>query len=539
MNLPPPPPYPLNPRGHYRSVRRICPRAGRHKGNSRLTTIPEYIVNKQSEEYQAIAWIILQQSISNLVKQLTSEDKAREVAKKILRLNITRGKGLLCKNIMALQFASSDKTHIYALFISLIYLEFPDVGGLLLVRCLQQFKVANKTREKCEYLTSILFVSYLIINDVVSPLMAVKLLTFLIKLPSQNSIDAAFVILNTCGHKLSNQNKQEIENLINLAGYSTSAFNMRFGNKIRRMIQIIMKTITLKNVLKFKKPAVTKFRMPFNISLENNINPELDLDYYSYDPYYASAEELYELFRKQVLESDDRDEYILMYDTKSYGKKNKTQNKYVIKFSGNPKIDKNSKSLKELVQVMMDSSTFKYENCASQLMKIKLNPGQEMEICIMFFELCFERDSYNEHLGHITQIFCQLNRLLIEPLEKLFVDTYTIVNSFDTIKLHNVAKYFAQLLYSDTISWKVLSAIQLNEVETTASTGNFVKHLFLELYEHMGEQQLNECVEDPSLKNAFEGIFFGSRYNPNFSVEFFSSIGLSGLIYTFENSLIF
>jgi len=79
----------------------------------------------------------------------------------------------------------------------------------------------------------------------------------------------------------------------------------------------------------------------------------------------------------------------------------------------------------------------------------------------------------------------------------LFVDTYIIVNSFDTIKLHNIAKYFAQLLYSDVISWKVLSAIQLDEVETTASTADFVKHLFLELYEHMGQKQLNERVEDP------------------------------------------
>ncbi|KAE9524213.1 hypothetical protein AGLY_015252 [Aphis glycines] len=173
-------------------------------------------------------------------------------------------------------------------------------------------------------------------------------------------------------------------------------------------------------------------------------------------------------------------------------------------------------------------------------MQVKLKPGQEMEICVLFFELCFERNSYSEHLGHITQIFCQLNRFLIGPLEKLFVDTYNIVNSFDTIKLHNIAKYFAQLLYSDVISWKVLSAIQLDEVETTASTADFVKHLFLELYEHMGQKQLNERVEDPSLKNAFEGIFFGNKhYNPHFSIELFSSIGLVGLIDTFENSLIF
>ncbi|XP_060847097.1 pre-mRNA-splicing factor CWC22 homolog [Rhopalosiphum padi] len=539
MELPPPPPYPLNARGRYRHIRRVCPRAGGKKGNSKLTTIPEFIIHKQSDEYQIISWTILQQSISNLVQQVTSEDKAREIAKKILRLNIMRGKGLLCKYIMSVQLASTDKTHIYALFISLIYLEFPDVGGLLLVRCLQQFKVANKTKEKCEYLTSVLFISYLIIYEVVSPLMAVKLLSFLVKLPTQDSIDAAFVILNTCGHKMSDSNKKELENLINL-GPSTSAYNIRSGKKIRRMIQIIMETISLKNVLKFKKPMMTKFRTPFNISLESQIDPHMELDYYSYDPYYEYSEELYELFRTQVLESDDKDEYVLMYDTETYNKRNKKKNKFVIKHSGNPKIDKNSKSLQEFVQMILDSSTFKYENCAYQLMKIKLNPGQEMEICLMLFELCFERDSYNERLGYTTQIFCQLNRFLIEPFEKLFVDTYAIVNSFDTIKLRNIAKYFAQLLYSDTISWKVLSVIRLNGIETTASTGNFLKHLFHELSEHMGEEDLKYRVEDPSLKYAFEGIFFGDKYNNSkFSFDFFSSIGLGGLIKTFEKSLIF
>jgi len=87
--------------------------------------------------------------------------------------------------------------------------------------------------------------------------------------------------------------------------------------------------------------------------------------------------------------------------------------------------------------------------------------------------------------------------LLIDQFEKLFVDTYAIVNSLDKIKLQNVAKYFAQLLYTDTISWMVLSTIHLNEKQTTAYTGDFVKHLFQELVKHMGEHNMNYYVTDP------------------------------------------
>jgi len=87
--------------------------------------------------------------------------------------------------------------------------------------------------------------------------------------------------------------------------------------------------------------------------------------------------------------------------------------------------------------------------------------------------------------------------LLIAHFEELFVDTCAIVNSFNKIKLQNIAKYFAQLLYTDTISWMVLSNIKLNENQTTASTGNFVKHLFQELVKHIGEHNLNYYITDP------------------------------------------
>ncbi|XP_015363443.1 PREDICTED: pre-mRNA-splicing factor cwc22-like [Diuraphis noxia] len=84
----------------------------------------------------------------------------------------------------------------------------------------------------------------------------------------------------------------------------------------------------------------------------------------------------------------------------------------------------------------------------------------------------------------------------------------------------------------------VLSTILLDKIQTTVSTGNFVKHLFHELVKHMGEENLSYYVKDPSLKDAFEGIFFGNNQKPsNFSVDLFSSIGLDGLIYTFQNSL--
>ncbi|XP_060858529.1 pre-mRNA-splicing factor CWC22 homolog isoform X2 [Metopolophium dirhodum] len=531
--LPPPPQYPshlINYKMRRRSVTyRYCPSAGPKKGVSQLKAIPEYTVNKQSEEYQTTSWNILETSISNLIKHVNSEAKAIEIKKKIVRLNIWRGKGILCKNIMEAQLNSTRDTRIYAFFISLIYDVVPSVGELLLARCVFQFCDANKKKEKCKYLASVLFISYLINYDVVSPLMAIRLLHYIIKQPTQDSIDAFFVILNTCGHKLREHCMAELNAILDSI-QDKALYNIRFFRKIKHMIHIILKTISLKNS---KLPDL--FRVPLNISFNQPLTSDQYLDSYFYDPDYEASEQIYSLFRKQILGTDIKHEYILMYDYNTYGAGKKSRQKLVVKRTGNPKIDKKSKILKNVVKALMNSTSFKYEKCASLLMKIKLKPGQEKDICCVFLELCCENDDYTENLGHITQ----LNRLLIDQFEKLFVDTYAIVNSLDKIKLQNVAKYFAQLLYTDTISWMVLSTIHLNEKQTTVSTGNFVKHLFHELVKHIGEHNMNYYITDPSLKDAFEGIFGNNQNHSSFSVNLFSPIGLDGLIRTFQDSLIF
>lgn len=95
------------------------------------------------------------------------------------------------------------------------------------------------------------------------------------------------------------------------------------------------------------------------------------------------------------------------------------------------------------------------------------------------------------------QRFCQINNVFIEPLEKIFIDSYATVHRLETNKLRNVARFFAHLLFTDSISWIVLSTIHLNEEETTSSSRIYIKILFQELAEHMGLNKLNTRVQDP------------------------------------------
>jgi hypothetical protein len=86
------------------------------------------------------------------------------------------------------------------------------------------------------------------------------------------------------------------------------------------------------------------------------------------------------------------------------------------------------------------------------------------------------------------------------------------------------------LLHSDALLWTVLYHIKLNEDDTTSSSRIFIKILFNELAEYLGLARLKQRLEDPSMAEAFAGVF--PRDNPRntrFAINFFTSIGLGRL----------
>lgn len=94
------------------------------------------------------------------------------------------------------------------------------------------------------------------------------------------------------------------------------------------------------------------------------------------------------------------------------------------------------------------------------------------------------------------QRFCAINKIYVQPFETIFKDSYDTIHRLDTNRLRNVAKFFAHLLMTDSISWVVLSNIKLNEEDTTSSSRVFIKILFQELSEYMGLPKLNKKLKD-------------------------------------------
>nr|GFB06478.1 pre-mRNA-splicing factor CWC22 homolog [Tanacetum cinerariifolium] len=175
-------------------------------------------------------------------------------------------------------------------------------------------------------------------------------------------------------------------------------------------------------------------------------------------------------------------------------------------------------------------SSVDFEEAGHKLLKIKLEPGQEMELCIMLLECCSQERTYLRYYGLLGQRFCMINKVHQENFEKCFVQQYSMIHRLETNKLRNVAKFFAHLLGTDALPWHVLAYIRLTEEDTTSSSRIFIKILFQELSEQLGIRLLNERLSDPTMQADFESIF--PRDNPKntrFSINFFTSIGLGGI----------
>jgi pre-mRNA-splicing factor CWC22 len=78
----------------------------------------------------------------------------------------------------------------------------------------------------------------------------------------------------------------------------------------------------------------------------------------------------------------------------------------------------------------------------------------------------------------LAQRFCLLHSKWAELFEDCFQKQYALIHRLETNKLRNVAKLFAMLLYTDAITWGVLSDIRLTEDDTTSSSRIFIKILF-------------------------------------------------------------
>ncbi|KAL9418103.1 hypothetical protein AB3S75_041006 [Citrus x aurantiifolia] len=498
----------------------------------KLARMMKDVEDKSSAEYQRLTWDALRKSINGLVNKVNATN-IKNIIPELFAENLIRGRGLFCRSCMKSQMASPGFTDVFAALVAVVNTKFTAVGELLLKRIVLQLKRAYKRNDKPQLLAAVKFIAHLVNQQVAHEIIALELLTILLENPTDDSVEVAVGFVKECGSILQDLSPK------GLHGIFERFRGILHEGEIDKRVQFLIEGLFAIRKAKFQGyPAVRpeldlvdiEDQLTHEISLQDEIDPEITLDIFKPDPNFLDNEKRYEDMKKDLLgetsddeegsdagsgDEDDSEEEEEEEDEEQMKIKDETETNLV--------------NLRRTIYLTIMSSV-DFEEAGHKLLKIKLEPGQEMELCIMLLECCSQERTYLRYYGLLGQRFCMINKVHQENFEKCFVQQYSMIHRLETNKLRNVAKFFAHLLGTHALPWHVLAYIRLTEEDTTSSSRIFIKILFQELSEHLGIRLLNERLTDPTMQDSFESIF--PRDNPKntrFAINFFTSIGLGGI----------
>ncbi|MBA0711111.1 hypothetical protein Golax_010335 [Gossypium laxum] len=490
--------------------------------------------DKSSVEYQRLTWDALRKSINGLVNKVNATN-IKNIIPELFAENLIRGRGLFCRSCMKSQMASPGFTDVFAALVAVVNTKFPEVGELLLRRIVLQLKRAYKRNDKPQLLAAVKFVAHLVNQQVAHEIIALELLTVLLENPTDDSVEVAVGFVTECGSLLQDLSPK------GLHGIFERFRGILHEGEIDKRVQFLIEGLFAIRKAKFQGyPAVRpeldlveqEDQLTHEISLQDEIDPEITLDIFKPDPQFLENEKRYEELKKTILGEDSEDEEgsdAGSGDEEDDEDDDESDEEDEEQMKIQDETETNLINLRRTIYLTIMSSV-DFEEAGHKLLKIKLEPGQEMELCIMLLECCSQERTYLRYYGLLGQRFCMINKVYQENFDKCFVQQYSMIHRLETNKLRNVAKFFAHLLGTDALPWHVLAYIRLTEEDTTSSSRIFIKILFQELSEHLGIRRLNERLSDPTMQDSVESIF--PRDNPKntrFSINFFTSIGLGGI----------
>lgn len=168
---------------------------------ARLRMMQAQITDKSSIAYQRLAWEALKKSIHGHINKI-NVGNIGIIIKELLKENIVRGRGLLCRSVIQAQAASPTFTNVYAALVAAVNSRFPNIGELLLKRLVIQFKRGFKRNDKAICISAASFIAHLVNQRVAHEILALELLTLLVETPSDDSVEVAIAFLKECGQKL-------------------------------------------------------------------------------------------------------------------------------------------------------------------------------------------------------------------------------------------------------------------------------------------------------------------------------------------------
>ena len=469
-------------------------------------------VPKNSAEYQRISWEALKKSLNGLINKVNTSN-IKNIVTELFMENLVRGKGLFVRSTLRAQAAALPFTPVYAALVSVINTKFPQIGELVLIKLILQFRRSYRRNDKSQCLPAALFIAHLINQRVAHEIIALQLLTLLLERPTDDSVEIAIGFIKECG--------------VTLSDISPKPFNVIFerfrsilqegmiDKRVQYMIEVLFKVRQDKFVgfpsIKEELDLVEEEdQITHYLSLDEEFEYEEKL-VFQFDPDFEANEEKYSKIREEILGEENE-------ESESESEEEEVEIKDETKT--------NLSNLRETIYLTVMSS-LDFEECCHKLLKIKIPESQELELCTMLVECCSQERTFLKFYGLIAERLCNLEEKWQLHFESAFGSLYSTIHRFETNRIRNIAQLFAHLLNSNAIEWNVLETIKLTEDDTTSASRIFIKILLLALVEFHGllklQTKFDEC-------QSVSGLFPKTNLrHTRFAINFFTAIGLGGL----------
>ncbi|KAJ3413652.1 pre-mRNA-splicing factor cwc22 [Chytridiales sp. JEL 0842] len=516
---------------------------------AKLRAMQAAITDKSSVDYQRMTWEALKKSLNGLINKVNAAN-IKMIVPEIFSENLVRGRGLLCRSLMKAQAASLTFTPVFAALVAVINSKFPQIGELLLVRLISQYRRAYRRNDKGVCLAVTKFIAHLVNQKVAHEILALQILTLLLERPTDDSVEVAVGFMRDVGAYLA-----DISSRANNAIYERFRSILHEGSIDKRtqyMVEVLFQV--RRDKYKDNPPIPPELELvddedqiTHHKSLDDDdLDTEDILNVFKEDPNFVENEEKYNVIKREILGDESDEEDGTDGDDEDEEEDDSDEEANVVR-QAQKQIEIQDATNTNLINLrrgiyltIMSSATF--EECAHKLMKISLQEGQEIEMCNMIIECCSQERTYRTFFGLLGERFCRINPIWANAYAKSFEDVYKTVHRYETNRLRNIAKFFAHLMASDALTWNVFALVSLTEQDTTSASRIFVKILFEELNGSLGLKTLKQRLSDKNMmievetpqgyvtRGAFDGLF--PRDNPRntrFAINYFTSIGLGGL----------
>jgi pre-mRNA-splicing factor CWC22 len=496
------------------------------------------------EDRQRLAWERLRKRIHGVVNR-ANVSNAADCVLELLRLNLVRGLGLLCRSLLRAQVVSQNFSSVYAAMVAAVNARLPELGEVLLARLISQLKRGMDESDRGMCLASVKFIAHLFNQSVVDALLPLEIMHVLAGAPSNDSVELLVAFIKECGALLAETEPRMLDDL-----FQALRTIVQEGEVHVRLQYLVDGLMSLRRS-SFKgfqtmTPALELIpdedRIIHKASFTGEeVDVQAALDAFAVEQHWEEAELLYAEFRLQVLGEEDD---LLFEDAEEEAEApagdgvGDGTGGSVVPAPGGRGVEAKPADLTEddlvtfrrkvYLQIM---SAVGYEECAHKLAQfMRPHRGREGELCNMILECCSQERTFMRYYGLVGKQFCLISRVYVSRFEEAFAEHYATVHQFDSRKIRNMANFYAFLLCADALPWSIFGLVVLSEEETTSSSRIFLKYVLLELAQTLTIAGVNERFQDERLRPFLSGLLPSEvPANMRFSINFFTAIGLGPL----------